>query len=268
MKKILIGLVAVAMLVGFAMAREKAWEDMTVQEKYAHAREVFRADREAGRLLFDEIKDNEGLHNNLRANAYFFADEHSVEYARQTVALATETHWARGNRLAHMLVNATSGEEQEGYINEMVRLAGQWSNQHPYESTVIPLLVQRDRIDDAKAVAKIVLESPHVGVTHISRAMSVLEPKEGLDILIGNFPNLRTSDNFVPAIDEKTGKLNDESSIVGIALDLIASSDISLEDKDKYLTRIAGSLSVRDPAQRIMLEAVLSERDAVRKIMG
>jgi Ni/Co efflux regulator RcnB len=264
MRKILVMLVAIAMFAGFAMAETKDIGEMTALEKYGEAGRLWKEDREASSALYEEIKDNEELDNNLRAHSYMLADLQSVEYARAAVDLADETNWARGHRLS-FLVKRTEGEEQEEYINEMVRLAGQFP--FPYESIVIPLLVQRDRLDDAKAVAKTVLGSPRVGVFHINNAMTAFEPKEVLDILINNFPNVRKSANYVPELDEKTGKLKDEPSIVGATLDLIASPDIELADKDKALTRIASLLSIQDPAQRIMLEAVLSERDAVRKIM-
>jgi hypothetical protein len=204
------------------------------------------------------------LDNNQQARSYWFADPQSVEYARTSVDLYDEKAAGRGNRLL-FLVQKTEGEEKEGYINEMVRLAGQWSNKYPYEAAVIPLLVQRDRLDDAKAVAKIVLESPRVGVPRINPAMRVLELKEVLDVLISNFPNVRTSATFVPKQDED-GKLVGDS-IVTTVIDIIESNydTLTYAERSDFRRRIDGQLGMIDPVHRILKEAIRSAQEADKK---
>ncbi len=261
MKKILMAFVAVAILIGFAMADVVDVSKMTAEEKYNYARTLDYRTPEA-KAIYEEIKDSEELTAHRRSVCYRLADPQSVEYARIGAGLADETNNIRGQHLS-ILVRKTEGEEQEGYINEMVRLAGQWV--FPYEARVIPLLVQRDRIDDAKAVAKAVLESPRVGVSHINRAMLAFELEEALDILIGNFPNVRDSKYFIPKQDED-GKLVGDS-IVTLAIDMVESNydKLTYAERTDFRRRIDGQLGMTDPVHRILKEALRSAQEADAK---
>lgn len=262
MKKILIGLVAVAMLAGVAMADVDV-SKMTDLEKYGHAKSIWGKDRQAGSALFNEIKDSEELTNNQRARSYQLADLQSVDYAKQAVALADEKSGIRGHRLAFLFRN-TDGAEQEGYLNELVRLAGQWS--YPYEVAAIPFLLARDREAEAKDVALKVLASPRANRGIITRAFSALEVKEGLNALISTLPDRRNASNFVPSIGED-GKLVDEFSVVTEAMSLIEANydKLTYAERTDFRRRIDGVLGMTDPVHRILKEAIRSAQEADRK---
>ncbi len=271
MKKILMAFVVVAMLVGFAMAEEKDIGEMTTLEKYAEARRLHsegyrESDAEktaAAGDMYLEIKDSEDLNNNQRAVAYLGATNATYDDKVFAYSLADDGAVIQGQLLAFHLLGRAKGEELEFYIDEAVRLAGRWG--YPYENLVIPFLVRRDRLDDAKTVAKAVMGSPRLTASFASRAMSVLEPKEGLDALIGNLPNVRTSATFVPKQD-KDGKLVGDS-IVTLAMDMVEGNydKLTYAERTDFRRRIDGQLGMTDPVHIILKQALRSAQEADRK---
>jgi hypothetical protein len=268
MKKMLIGLVAVAMLAGVAMAETKDISKMTAREKYDYGRALPLRDEEMISVL-TEIKDSPDLSADEQADVYMrigWDDAPLMAVARERVS--DKTDHAYGLILSR-LIELTGGEKV--YVDEMVSLKGTWER-YPYEAITTRYLKDSSRND----MAIHVVMHPRARIAQVKSRLALIEPTDDIRMVdvVGDYIDTLADRDYgwrrravvlYPRLED--GKLVGES-FMGVAIDAITGSrHLSLQEKDDLLTKLAGMLSVADPVQRIMLEAVLSERDAVRKIM-